>query len=943
MFNYDALLIKKTERYDIVMKLRLSVFSAALLASSLYAVTPGGVQKKFIALNFDTMFNAPSNVFAHAEALNAVPWLDGVVVSLRDVPVKTLDGRTETSESTRLMHLNHVWSYENVEDQLPYLSGLVKYPRLKESFLLTWITPSGKENRISWTDDAAWARFGDNLAVLARLAKKAGLKGLMLDPEEYSGALQYLYTAAEKDISFEECTRLARQRGREVFSRAFREFPDGVYFFLWTIEHHVRAFTGRAVTNPKGISDDSGELLAYFYNGMFDVMPPTVRFVDGAEHYSLTSTKDMYWKGALNQLVGARAFVAPENWAKYRGQLLVGNTHYLDMFSQLANPRSWWYHGPVNGSRLEHFRRNLVQSLQVADEYVWIYGENGRLIDWKCAVTKSQEATDRRRLWEDVIPGMTETMMLAKDPDALFEMRKKEYSARGELVNLAKDCKSVPVKYSYSSEGKEFSSKTVRSVKGVIPGEIYEVAQEFRSNAKDGLPTVMVEWRAKGKSVAGKYATRLEGASGNPADWCWARKTVTVPEGVDELVLKFSAVLKPGESVTPRKTEIFKIEDAYGAFKASVKSGSRPAGKKSGGKWVYDEKKKLLTDGNWTLSAHYARGDLTKTKLSVNGAKAPGAGVLDFTDVEKDTGKKVVSIGGFARNTAITEVIGPDIVSTGMDAMRFCYNLRRVTFSPNLEQLTTSSFAYCTNLVEFSPLVLPKSVRLAGVSQFQSCSALVGDFVYEGTDPLPGSFFAGSSIRSLRAPNCTELKRGSLSGCRNLKYLSFAEKKEFANASERNKFFKDARAQAGILFNLIEKTAKGFDNLKSPRDMGVMVNPRPSVKGVKPGELYGVSISCRKTAFTGSNFFRIKWLKNGRQLAWDTERPFGMNGPRENGVWRTGSVLARVPAEADELVLEAGATVKPGETFEFDKVEIFKLGDPLPAWPAECEREKGAR
>jgi hypothetical protein len=122
-----------------------------------------------------------------------------------------------------------------------------------------------------------------------------------------------------------------------------------------------------------------------------------------------------------------------------------------------------------------------------------------------------------------------------------------------------------------------------------------------------------------------------------------------------------------------------------------------------------------------------------------------------------------------------------------------------------------------------------------------------------------------------------------------------------------------------------------------------MISPRPSVKGVKSGELYGVSVSCRKTAFTGSDFFRIKWLKDGRQLAWNTERPFGMKGMRENGVWRTGSVLARVPSEADELVLEAGATVKPGETFEFDKVEIFKLGDPLPAWPAECEREKGAK
>ena len=923
-------------------RLILQLCSIAAFVSPLYAVTPGGVQKKFIALNFDTMFNAPSNVFAHAEALNAVPWLDGIAISLRDVPVKTLDGLTETSESTKLMRLNHVWSYENVEDQLPYLAGLVKYPRLRESFLLAWITPSGKENRISWTDDAAWARFGDNLAVLARLAKKAGLKGLMLDPEEYSGALQYLYTAAEKDISFEECTRLARQRGREVFSRVFKEFPDGVYFFLWTIEHHVRAFSARSETDPKGISDDSGELLTYFYNGMFDVMPPSVRFVDGAEHYSLTSTKDMYWKGALNQLVGARAFVAPENWAKYRGQLLVGNTHYLDMFSQLANPRSWWYHGPVDGSRLEHFRRNLVQSLQVADEYVWVYGENGRLIDWKCAVTKNQEATEKRRLWEDVIPGMTETMLLAKDPDALYEMRRKEYAARGELKNLAEDCKSVPAKFSYSDEGKEFASKTTRSVKGVRAGEVYEVGQEFRSGIKDGYPSIKVSWRAKAKPVAEDEAVALEFASGKPNDWCWMRKVVMVPEGADELVVHFSARLKPGETAGARRTEVFKLEDAPGAFEKVSRKTSAPE-KRQASKWVYDEKKKLLSDGNWTLSASYAKGDKSSTLLSVNGVKATGSGVLDFTDVEKDTGKKVVSISGFARNTAITELIGPDVTSTGMDAMRFCYNLRRVTLSPNLEQLTMSSFAYCTNLVEFSPLVLPKNVRLSGVSQFQSCNALVGDFVYEGTDPLPGKFFAGSSITSLRAPNCTELKRGSLSGCRNLKYLSFAEKKEFANASERNKFFKDARAQAGILFNLIEKNAKGFDSLKYPRDLRVMVNPRPSVKGVKPGELYGVSISCRKTAFTGSDFFRIKWLKNGRQLAWDTERPFGMKGMRENGVWRTGSVLARVPAEADELVLEAGATVKPGETFEFDKVEIFKLGDPLPAWPAECEREKGAK
>ena len=81
--------------------------------------------------------------------------------------------------------------------------------------------------------------------------------------------------------------------------------------------------------------------------------------------------------------------------------------------------------------------------------------------------------------------------------------------------------------------------------------------------------------------------------------------------------------------------------------------------------------------------------------------------------------------------------------------------------------------------------------------------------------------------------------------------------------------------------------------------------------------------------------------KDGKPLARDTERMFSMKGPRENGVWREASTLVRAPAEADELVLEAGATLEAaGESLEFDKVEIYRLGDPLPVWPAECERER---
>ena len=808
---------------------------AAGFAASASAMTPGGGRKKFVALNFDVFLNSPSNVLAHAEKLNAVPWLDGVTVMLRDVPVKTADGETVLSESTRLMKLGHTWSRDGVRDQIPYLRGIVGYPRLKESFLMAWITPSGKENRISWSDDAGWKLFAENLAVLAWLAKESGLKGLMLDPEEYSAALQYFYTAAEKDLTFADCARLARQRGREVFSRVFAEFPDGVYFFLWTFEHHVRHFADAGSTDPQGVSDDAGELLSCFFNGMLDVMPPTVRFVDGAEHYSLTATKDMYWKDALNQLVGAHAFVAPENWAKYRGQLLVGNTHYLDMFSQLSNPRSHWHHGPVNGSRLEHLRLNLVQSLQVADEYVWVYGEGGRLIDWACGPTQWQ--TDKRKLWEDQIPGLSETMMLAKDPDALFELRKAECAARGELKNLVAGSANLPAKFAFTGEAKHFASRVTRSVKGVRPKEVYEVGQRINFKMDGGHPDLVVSWRAKGRDVPAEAQPPLAYFPGEPKKRpYWLRGFVTVPEGADEMVLTFAADLRPGESASAAQTEVFKVCDA-----------PEPAAAASGGKWTFDEKKRRLTDGNWDLLATYEEGDATKTRLAVNGTKAVGSGALDFTNVERDTGKKVVRLDRFNRNGNLTALVGPDVCTFGSSA---------------------------------------------------------------------------------------------LGGCTNLTQLSFGDAKAFADEQERRTFLREGRSRAGALVNLVPRDAPKFENLRLARYLNVLLEPRPSVR-VKSGELYGVSLSCRMTAYAGYRFFYVKWRKDGQPLAKDTERMFTMRGPRQDGTWRPATALVRAPAEADELVLEVGGTLEAvGETLEYDKVEIFKLGEPLPVWPAECERER---
>lgn len=135
-----------------------------------------------------------------------------------------------------------------------------------------WITPRTYTDRLDWADDKAWANFAANMSVAASLARDGGMKGLMLDPEEYASGRQYIHTPA--DPPFPATARLARQRGREVFSRVFKEYPDAVIFTLWYFGTY-RNQTEKI--NPVGYADENGQLLPYFYNGMLDVMPTGIR------------------------------------------------------------------------------------------------------------------------------------------------------------------------------------------------------------------------------------------------------------------------------------------------------------------------------------------------------------------------------------------------------------------------------------------------------------------------------------------------------------------------------------------------------------------------------------------------------------------------------------------------------------------------------------------
>ena len=100
-----------------------------------------------------------------------------------------------------------------------------------------------------------------------------------------------------------------------------------------------------------------------------------------------------------------------------------------------------------------------------------------------------------------------------------------------------------------------------------------------------------------------------------------------------------------------------------------------------------------------------------------------------------------------------------------------------------------------------------------------------------------------------------------------------------------------------------------------------------------------------KRTGSGEARFSVNFRGTNREdtIKWcfPAARTFTMDGPRKDGVWRSGSIVVRVPEKATEIFLNLGVLMNEGtDKFEFDKFELYKIGDPLPKWPAEYERTR---
>lgn len=384
---------------------------------------------KVILHGWDLLDVSPEEVLAHADDFDRTA-ADGVSLRIRR---QTADGRN--LNSCRIYSSTNVWQWSDVADYVPIFREIVQHRSLSSSMLNLWIVP---KPRVDWRDDTRWDLIARNSAIVARIASEGGLKGLIVDEEDYGGAFQFF--VGPDDLPFEESAALARRRGAQVFSEVFGVFPNAMLFFfrLLASDPDYR----RADGDPGALVRAKGHLWPAFVNGILDVLPPPAVIVDGNESagYRGEASRGDYWKSASQQRSAALTMVEPENVAKYRAQMCAGFGLYLDAYT-MTNANSAFYRGPVEGSRLSHFEDNLAQAVTASDGLVWLYGEEFAWVPWRRVGSRRWQGA---RTWEQALPGVTGMIGGVKDVHAFVRCRKRELRASGTFVELVENGGFVP-------------------------------------------------------------------------------------------------------------------------------------------------------------------------------------------------------------------------------------------------------------------------------------------------------------------------------------------------------------------------------------------------------------------------------------------------------------------------------------------------------------------
>lgn len=470
------------------------------------------------------------------------------------------------------------WKYEWFKEDVEALKN-TQPDKFTDNFLR-----GALYNHADWFDDRAWDIICNNYAILARIAREGKLKGIIFDNEHYGDTWQFSYKGSRAD--YRKNWDKARERGCQFMAAIAKEYPD-MTFFTFLLFSCAQRYVDND-TQFETLRSCSYGMVAPFFNGMLDAIPPQLKIVEGNEDlgYRATSKADFdniyaRCRRLLNN------FTAPENQKKVKSQVQLAQAIYLDAFFVWPKDSSYalFYGHP---GKMEYFSRMLSYALETSDEYAWIWNECGKW--WQMPMSKPKESRiteyhKRPVMWKDSVPGIDSMIFQSVAPISSAESR----IAKGELKNLIRNgsfesgteawgfwhhpknrlvAKVNPLKVSGTGfdddSALELSRADNLSVASqnfrVRSGERYLVRGYSRSIG-NASGCIKIDFGVNGRQTHQKEKVIAAVTPIKGSDWEFHQGIIEVPADYDGLWVHLFASTEKDGRVLFDKIELFKIED----------------------------------------------------------------------------------------------------------------------------------------------------------------------------------------------------------------------------------------------------------------------------------------------------------------------------------------------------------------------------------------------
>jgi hypothetical protein len=237
--------------------------------------------------------------------------------------------------------------------------------RFTERFLRVNVTPGD----LDWFED--FAPVLGNARLAARIARRGHVRGLLLDVEQYQGAVfDYRRQRHAASQSFESYAIRARVRGRELM-QAFQEGYPGLTLFS-TFGPSLPFVQTKHGETP--LADASYGLLAPFFDGLLDGARGSTRIVDGYElSYGFTYAPHF---DEARALVKQDVLAIVGNREAYRRRVDLAFGLWMDYDWRHLG---WHPEAPeANYFSPERWAASVERAREMTDEYVWVYTESPR-------------------------------------------------------------------------------------------------------------------------------------------------------------------------------------------------------------------------------------------------------------------------------------------------------------------------------------------------------------------------------------------------------------------------------------------------------------------------------------------------------------------------------------------------------------------------------------